>query len=473
MSTRPLTILLVSPDRGTLRRLGKFLDVFGYDVRQATDDARALAAAQAARPDFLILDASSGQPNLQLCRQIRRVWPQGYSYGLLLANLEQSGDVTTALEAGFDDFLKSPIVFGELLARLRAGARVIEFERRLAEQAGIDPITGLADRAALAAQLSQLPAAGSNSAGWLALVDLDYYFRVADQFGRPAAQALLRQAGEQVQNLGGPEAFTAALGDDRFAVLLPAGSEEEAVTWAEEALAALAAHAFNIENQALQLTASCGITRVGSGEALEAVLDRGQNAVQLAKLSGRGCVATSDEVEREAEAWSALAADGRLFQTTAARDVMLPCPLLLSADEAVEQAAALCELTAQSSAPVIDNEGRLVGIVTLEQLAAGKTSGKPSCGKALSNSGRLVRHVMSADVQRFEESTPLSRLLEFFTESGVVQAVVVQGKRPRGIVHCQGLASLNDKLTAQHFAAARLPSGSSADLLVPDLALAE
>jgi diguanylate cyclase (GGDEF)-like protein len=470
MTTRPFTILLVSPDRGTLRRLGKFLDVFGYDVRQATDDARALAAAQAARPDFLILDASSGQPNLQLCRQIRHVWPQGYTYGLLLANLEQPGDVTTALEAGFDDFLKSPIVFGELLARLRAGARVIEFERRLAQQAGLDPITGLADRAALAAQL---PAAGSNSTGWLALVDLDYYFRVADQFGRPAAQALLRQAGEQVQNLGGPEAFTAALGDDRFAVLLPAGSDEEAVAWAEEALSALAGHSFTIENQAVQLTASCGITRVGSGEALEALLDRGQKAVQLAKLSGRGCVATSDEVEREAEAWSALAADGRLFQTTTARDVMLPCPLLLSADEATEQAAALCELTAQPSAPVIDNEGRLVGIVTLEQLAAGKTSGKPPGGKPSSNSVRLVRHVMSADVQRFEESTPLSRLLEFFTESGVAQAVVVQGKRPRGIVHCQGLASLNDKLTAQHFAAAKIPGGSSEDLLVPDLALAE
>jgi hypothetical protein len=64
-------------------------------------------------------------------------------------------------------------------------------------------------------------------------------------------------------------------------------------------------------------------------------------------------------------------------------------------------------------------------------------------------------------------------LLEFFTGSTATQAVVVRDKRPRGIVHCQGLAALNDKLTAQHFAAAQPPAGSSEDLLVPDLALAE
>jgi CheY-like chemotaxis protein len=67
MNPRPFTILIVSPDRTTLRRLSKFLDVFGYDVRQATDGPQALAAVEAARPDFLILDGSSGQPaDLQL-----------------------------------------------------------------------------------------------------------------------------------------------------------------------------------------------------------------------------------------------------------------------------------------------------------------------------------------------------------------------------------------------------------------------
>ena len=100
MSPRPFTILIVSPDRASLRRLSKFLDAFGYDVRQATDSQQALAAAESARPDFLILDASGGQAaDLTLCRAVRRVWPQGYTYSLLLTEHPEVGHVTAALEA--------------------------------------------------------------------------------------------------------------------------------------------------------------------------------------------------------------------------------------------------------------------------------------------------------------------------------------------------------------------------------------
>src|SRR5207237_1201364 len=164
----------------------------------------------------------------------RRVWPQGYTYSLLLSERLDVGDATAALEAGFDDFLAAPIVFGELLARLRAGARFIEYERRLAEQSGLDVLTGLADKAAL----------------------------------------------------------------------------------------------------------TSGLTEVSAGEALEVVEARVQRALALAKSSGRNCVVTSGEVDRDADAWAAFAAEGKLFETTLARDVMHLCPLLLHLDETLDHALA-------------------------------------------------------------------------------------------------------------------------------------
>src|SRR5262245_32312764 len=98
MNPRPFTILVVSPDRLSLRRLSKFLDVFGYDVRQATDAERAITAAESAQPDFLIIDGSSGQPaDLQLCQAVRRAWPKGYTYSLLLAERPAVSDITAAL----------------------------------------------------------------------------------------------------------------------------------------------------------------------------------------------------------------------------------------------------------------------------------------------------------------------------------------------------------------------------------------
>src|SRR4029078_10759484 len=121
MNQRPFSILIFSPDRQTLRRLSKFLDVFGYEVRQATDAAQALAATESTQPDFLIVDASGGQPaDLQICRAIRRLWTQRYTFALLLAEQPDAGGITAALEQGVDDFLAAPLVFGELVARARA-----------------------------------------------------------------------------------------------------------------------------------------------------------------------------------------------------------------------------------------------------------------------------------------------------------------------------------------------------------------
>ena len=478
MTPRPFTILTVSPDRLTLRRLSKFLDVFGYDVRQATDGNQALAAAAAARPDFLILDGSSGEPaDLQLCRAIRRVWPEGYTYALLLAERPEVGDITAALEQGFDDFLAAPIIFGELLARLRAGARVIEFERRLSEQAGLDPVTGLADRSALATELHRRSQGTKGAIGWLSVIDLDYFQRIADGLGREGAQNLLRQVAQRVRERCGADSFAASIGEDRLAVALPTSSSETATEWCTQALAMVAETTFTVAEQAHRITASCGLTEVTAGENLEVVQARVQRALQLAKASGRNCVVTSSEVDRDADAWAAFAADGKLFHTTVARDVMHPCPLILHFDETLEQAQALLTLTGLAQAPVVDAEGRLAGLVSLDQLAAArlrtpKLRGN-SASSGSSSSVRLVRHAMSGDVKRFDETTPLAELMEFFTGESATLAIIVRDKRPRGMVHCHALAALNERLTADHFASTKPRTGASEDLLVPDLAMAE
>jgi CBS domain-containing protein len=207
------------------------------------------------------------------------------------------------------------------------------------------------------------------------------------------------------------------------------------------------------------------------------VLARVQRALQLAKASGRNCVVTSDEVDRDADAWAAFAADGKLFNTTLARDVMHPCPLVLGLDETLEQAHGLLSQTGLAHAPVVDADSRLAGLVSLDQLAAARLRNPKSRGTAAaansSSSVRLVRHVMSTDLTRFDERTPLAELMEFFTGEGATLAIIVRDKRPRGLVHCHALAALNERLTADHFASTKPRTGTSADLLVPDLAMAE
>jgi len=470
MSSRPFTILIVSPDRSTLRRLSRFVEVFGYDVRQAADAAQALAAADAAHPDFLLLDGSTGEPaDLALCRQIRKLSTHVYTYSLLLTSDAEVARLTEALEAGFDDFLAQPVVFGELLSRLRAGARVIEFERRLAEQSGLDSVTGLPTRAALLTRLHARLESPKAEGGWLAIIDLDYFSRVSSRHGSPASQTVLRSVADLVRSRTGQEQQLAALGDDRIAVLSTTGPSEAATAWSDQTLATLAGHEFSLGGQPLKITASCGLTSLHPGDTIETVLSRAEKATQLAKGSGRGCVATSQEVDRETDQWAAMAANGELFATTLARDVMTPCALFLHQDESIEQAHALMELTRLSAIPVVDNEGKMTGVVTLQQLDAARNKAKPRGG----NSVKLVRHVVTTDVAKFDELTPLAELMEFFTGESAPLAVIVRDRRPKGLVYCQGLAALNERLTTDHFHTTGPRTSTSEDLLVPDLAIAE
>src|SRR6478752_4325992 len=270
MNPRPFQILIVSPNRSHLRRLSRFLDAFGYEIHQATSGDAAIAAAEAARPDFLILDAAGGAiSSLPLCREIRRLWPRSYTYSLLLAQRLEVGDVTAALEAGFDDFLADPIVFGELLARLRVGARFIEFEKRLAEQTGIDPLTGLADKTALKQELNRRLTGAKGAVGWLALFDLDDFERVASRLGHGGARTLLHQVGqhfrEQVGKSSGSNGnYVASLHDGRFGFVFAANGGESALAWCEDQLLKLAEATFTIGEQPHKLTVSCGLTEIAA-----------------------------------------------------------------------------------------------------------------------------------------------------------------------------------------------------------------
>jgi CBS domain-containing protein len=257
--------------------------------------------------------------------------------------------------------------------------------------------------------------------------------------------------------------------------LLPASGGETAATWCDELLKSLADATFTVAEQQHRLTASCGISEVAARETLDVVLPRVQQALALAKASGRNCVVTSQEVDRDTDAWAAFAADGKLFQTTIARDVMHPCPLLLSLDETLEQANALLAQTGLSHAPVVDTDNKLAGLVSADQLAVALLKNPKPRGQQVnrSSSVRLVRHVMSSDLTRFDEQTPLAELMEFFTGESATLAVIVRDKKPRGLVHCQALAALNERLAADNFTSVKPRTGTSADLLVPDLAMAE
>jgi two-component system cell cycle response regulator len=147
--------LLLVEDEPTQRLLlNRRLTRAGYLVETAKDGDEALAKILQGQIQILITDWDMpGMDGVTLCRRVREANLTGYLYILLLTSHGSISDIVAGLDAGADDFLEKPADEAELLARLKAGRRIVEFERSLRDAHAqlqaptiTDPLLGIYNR---------------------------------------------------------------------------------------------------------------------------------------------------------------------------------------------------------------------------------------------------------------------------------------------------------------------------------------
>ena len=114
-----MRVLIVEDDEAIGRSLETVLAQRGYDVVRCTLGGAALVAADAQRPEVVLLDL--GLPDMdgvEVCRRLRRGSP-GLSIVMLTAR-DAEMDVVLGLNAGADDYVLKPFRLAELLARISA-----------------------------------------------------------------------------------------------------------------------------------------------------------------------------------------------------------------------------------------------------------------------------------------------------------------------------------------------------------------
>jgi diguanylate cyclase (GGDEF)-like protein len=456
-----LEVLVVTEDRAQARQVSRFLNMVGYRARQAAEPQVALAAVEIGRPLVLLLGASvASRANWELCRLLDQR-PNGPAlFKLLLVDEPDEDQVQEALEAGIDDFLPTPIRYGELLSRLRAAARVLEHDRRSAEQGRVDAVTGLVSGPAFVGQLREQwqHAAGASSRVACVVLDLDYFSRFNQVHGIAGGNTLLKTVVQELNHLRVGSESLGCLGADRFCTMLPGASEAAAFEWAERARQVLAAMKFKLGKSTCQVTASFGVSDAESADSAEQLLDHATAALETAKQSGRNCVAR----------WAEFAAEpldgmsgGQLFEGTTARHVMTPVSILLQPDEAVARGEELLRQTRLEALGVVDASGKLVGL-----FKQGLVASDPE-----SNHGHhLVGDAMTTDLRTMRPQDDFASLMAFFNQDPLAIAVVVDEGRPIGLVDCDSLLALAQPIVPRRHTPKSRASESSEYLLVPDLA---
>ncbi len=183
-----------------------------------------------------------------------------------------------------------------LATELSARVHTLEDEiRRLSDEVSTDPLTQIANRRGLmrhfeAEQASQQRAGHALA---VALLDIDHFKKLNDSLGHQAGDAALQFLSRRVGELLRPNDTLARYGGEEFVVLLPATTTDEAQQALTRLQRLLSSELFMHENRQTFVTFSAGVTLYRPGEALEAALQRADEALYEAKRTGknRTCIA--------------------------------------------------------------------------------------------------------------------------------------------------------------------------------------
>ena len=117
-------ILVVDDLEDNLFLLQTVLEAEGYEVDTALNGRLALAKISASPPDLVLLDVMMpGMNGLDVTQRIRSNDKLPF-FPILLVTAYEEDDARQGLAIGADDFIRKPINFDELLARVKAFLRL-------------------------------------------------------------------------------------------------------------------------------------------------------------------------------------------------------------------------------------------------------------------------------------------------------------------------------------------------------------
>lgn len=123
-------VLLVDDEPSLVKGVKLSLELEGYEVLTAADGHQALAVFSNADPDLIVLDLMlPGIDGLTVCQRIREVSTTPI---IMLTAKTDDVDKVVGLEVGADDYLTKPFNTRELVARVRAILRRVQFDRQAA-----------------------------------------------------------------------------------------------------------------------------------------------------------------------------------------------------------------------------------------------------------------------------------------------------------------------------------------------------
>lgn len=297
--TRTPSILVVEDDPNVLTLLRACFERNGYEVATAGTLAEGRRHLKG-DCDLVILDRRLPDGDgASLCPAIRAAQP--HCYILMLTGEATAEAKIEGFESGVDDYVTKPFEIDELLARIRAGMRIVELQKELLASSRryealslTDSLTSLRNRRAFDQEFASRfeQSRRYDRPLSLALIDLDHFKAVNDGFGHSAGDGVLRAIAQILDHGTRRSDFIARIGGEEFAVLLPETSLFEALHFAEKIRTTIAGATIRTEGATHQVTVSIGVANVPHSviKTPQMLFDAADQALYRAKNRGRNRV---------------------------------------------------------------------------------------------------------------------------------------------------------------------------------------
>jgi diguanylate cyclase (GGDEF)-like protein len=295
----PSRVLVIqAEDAERLLQRALFVEA-GMTVVEAASGAEALEYLATDRPDLVVLGRSL--PDMDGLDLLPRLKSGELDFVPVLVASHKNGTAerVRGLQLGADDYISRPCDPAELLARAKAllrnkqtHDRMRKLQVALEQMVVADPLTGLHNRRYLMDRLTQemQRADRHNEPLAFAMVDLDGFKPINDQFGHVVGDKVLRAVGATVARCVRASDIAARYGGDEFAIILPQTPPEGAMRVVERLLRSISELSLQDENGApVKVTASLGLAYYPAEdiESPEDLVHSADGALYGAKRSGK------------------------------------------------------------------------------------------------------------------------------------------------------------------------------------------
>ncbi len=290
--------VLVVDDSSTGRRyISQLLRLHQYEVHEAADGKQGIKVLLE-NPNIRLVITDYNMPHMDGCEMCQNIRVKYEKSDLVIIGLSSEGEESLSakfIKSGANDFLRKPFNQEEFFCRVTHNVEMLEMIEALRDAAHRDFHTGAYNRHYFFAQGEQMLAQARGKSVPVAgvILDLDNFKEINQHYGNDVGDAVMRAISKRL--IKAFERFLIARADGQeFYALMVGLDNDKAVAFVEKVRQLLGCEAIEVQNQAINLTFSAGVSSA-SGSGLDQLMKSAGTCLSRAKEAGGDLVFGDDE----------------------------------------------------------------------------------------------------------------------------------------------------------------------------------